>query len=335
MKVLGIGQHPHFETDYIGIEIVPGHYIAWDHLGGFHQNYRSDLLDVFESGIVHTEYLFPDAVKQQYPNLDLRFDAVMMIHNNHFDRYYYFINEPPPKSWTNFVSTLNKGMIPSRVDLLLLLHKNGWFDPKYCSKFFEIKKPACEDFYARLRQPMPDDIDNFCRTTSAFYPAENGNIQADFAQVGPRIQKSFIHIVTETAGNSSVVFPTEKFLLPTVNKTLWLAYAQPGYHKFIETYIGFKQFENIDYSFDSIKDDTQRLLAIEQVLTKLYNMSLEEQQELYLTNQHILDYNWQLIKTGKFIENLLALDQATPPIKDYRQRLRNRQLYREYLDILI
>ena len=75
MKILQLGQQPEVEINYEAIEVAPGEYIAWDHLDGFDGNYRSTVLDLFDTGIVHTEYILPEQVKNRYANLDLRFDA--------------------------------------------------------------------------------------------------------------------------------------------------------------------------------------------------------------------------------------------------------------------
>lgn len=333
MKILRLGQEPHVEVEYEAIEIAPNEYITWDHLHGFDANYRSPTLDMFDSGVVHTEYIFPEQVKKQYPDLDLRFDATMMIHNNHFDSYQYHIKSVPPKITANFVSTFNKSRSDTKQNFLLICYANGWTNSEYCSKFFAISLGYAENFFASINRPPPLGLDDFCQTTWQFEMSGYGNAKFDLSTLGPKIQQSFIHIVTETIGNSAVPFPTEKLLLPIANQTLWIGYAPAGYHNYVEQNLGFKPYRYIDYDFDSVVDPVQRLLAIEQVLLELSNMTQQEQRALYDANQDIIEYNYQLIKSGEFIQNLKKHDQASYTIRAYRQRMLQNKRYRNYMDI--
>lgn len=333
MKVLALGDEPHVEIDYEAIEIAPGEFITWDHLHGFTNNYRSITLDRFNKGVVHTEYILPDVVKQRYPALDLRFDATMMIHNNHFDAFPFYVQEPPTKTWTNFVSTFNKTRTTTKQNLLLLCYANGWFDPTYVSKCFAISHDQAQSFFDAVNRPLPQDLDKFCKLINQFELTGYGNIKADLELLVPKIHQSYLHLVTETIGDSAVPFPTEKFLFPVCAKTLWIAYAPVGYHAFIEKHIGFRKHKVIDYHFDDEADAQKRLLKIEQVIKDLASKSAAELEYIYAVNQDVLEYNFQLVKSGKFIENLKKQDQASDAICAYRCRQQANKRYRRFMDI--
>ena len=75
MKLLRAGQDPHNDGDYPVTKIGFNECTLADTLYGFDSNYRSPVLDLVDSGIVYTEYILPQQVKKQYPNLELIFDA--------------------------------------------------------------------------------------------------------------------------------------------------------------------------------------------------------------------------------------------------------------------
>ena len=327
MKLLRAGQDPHNDGDYPVTKIGFNECTLADTLYGFDSNYRSPVLDLVDSGIVYTEYILPQQVKKQYPNLELIFDAALMIENNHFEKCRLHIKDPPPKTWTNFVSTFNKSYANTKRNFLLVLYANGWFNPEYCSKFFEIDINDAENYFHQLSKNPPAGLLNFCQGIWKFDTTSKIDVIFDLDMLSSKIQQSFIHVVTETMGESSVPFPTEKLLFPIMNKTIWIAYTPMGYHRHVEEHMGFKRYKGIDYSFDFISDSSERLMAIEQILSKLSQMSCQEQQEFYDLNQNIIEYNYQLISSGKFIENLKNFDQVPEIVKSRRERLSKKHIH--------
>lgn len=335
MKILFLGQEPHIEVEYDAIEIEPGEYITWDHLYGFNQNHRAITLDMFESGVVHTEYILPDEVKNQYPDLDLRFDAAMMLNNNHYYDYQHYTKDRGLKIIKNFVSVFSKSNSSARAQLLMLLNSRGWVDEKYSSKHFAISMFEAQTFFASINRPLPEDYKNFCRKTYTQPSSGYGNAKFDLATLGIIIKRSFIHVVAETVADSYVPFPTEKLLQPIAVRTLWIGYAQPKYHQFVHEKMGFELYKGINYDFDYVRDPIQRLLEIEKELSRLHSLSESDKQELYRINADILEHNYQHLKSGSMIEQLKKQDQASDAIKAYRQRMLVSKRYRNYMDVEI
>jgi hypothetical protein len=116
--------------------------------------------------------------------------------------------------------------------------------------------------------------------------------------------------VAETVASSYVPFPTEKICYPIANKSLWLAYAQPGYYKFIETHMDLKPFVGIDYSFDDVEDPYDRLDAYMSELKRIELLPEDQKADLYSLNQHVIDHNFIILTNGDMIANLWEFDEC-------------------------
>ena len=302
--------------------------IRHDHLHGFDFNLVSTELSQCSPGKVQVEYIFPERVKLCYPHLDIQFSAYLMIMNNHLDK---FLNLKEPKvidakERTNFLCSFNRNKHNCRVQFLLNLFAEGFYSPEFCSKHFTISDEEWLEFVRNA----PDEIKNKFSLSSTFdfLKSESrhhgqttskfvGQNFTDLIELSPLMQKSFITAVSETVAASYVPFPTEKICFPIATKSLWIAYAQPGYYKHIEQYMGFKPPLGIDYSFDSVEDPTQRLQALMIELKRLSQFDDQQKIDIYGLNRDIFDYNFALLTSGEMIANLWSYDECQEHYQDF------------------
>jgi hypothetical protein len=190
------------------------------------------------------------------------------------------------------------------------------FDPNFCSKHFSITP---DELFRHLvdQKNIPitlseanDFIKNIYNHGDSTDMAANSYAIRDLGDLSSIIKKSFITAVSETVADSYVPFPTEKICFPIVNKSLWIAYAQPNYYKFIEKYMNLKPYVGIDYSFDEILNPTQRLDAVIEELKRLRLLSDAEKESMYQSNQSIIDHNFTVLTSGEMIVNLWLHDEC-------------------------
>jgi hypothetical protein len=103
-----------------------------------------------------------------------------------------------------------------------------------------------------------------------------------------------LQIVSETIATSYVPFITEKFLYSIVTRGLFLSYAQPNWHAYIEKYYGFKLYTRLfNYQFDSIQNPVERLVELTTMVSKFNKLSPAEWHDLYLLEQDAIEYNYE------------------------------------------
>ena len=93
---------------------------------------------------------------------------------------------------------------------------------------------------------------------------------------------------------------TEKTMDPMIRGNFVLPFGYPGLIKDITDIYGFKLPDWIDYSYDSIIDNADRLVAYEESLKKLDAYSLEEMYALCTRDLHILEYNRSVFFTRPY-----------------------------------
>lgn len=290
-----------------------------DHLGGIDKNFRNTILARVAPRVkVRTEYIVDHRIRQNYPRIDIIFDAARMIRNNGLQSFVYR-SQPKDADIENFCCSFFRTYYPGRVNLLCWLHELGWFNPDYGSKNFVIDQYP-EEIKRLYAKYIGDDFDDESKQirrlemqkSLVYLGGQESRYQHDVNLISLRsqIQKSFVCIVAETDPAHYYPFPTEKFLYPIINSTLWVAYAQPGYHKMLKEKLGFKLHDCFDYSFDQIEDHDERIYELTQALKKFSTMTQSEWQEVYRTQQHILDYNAQYVNSGEFINTILSLDEV-------------------------
>lgn len=279
--------------------LADGSLVAFDHLGGFDSNFKNTYLENLAPGVIHTEYHLSDAIKALYPHLTIKFDSQLTAEHNFFSKF-VGCAVPPEKSFANFLCCFNRSGHMSRQWLCHQLHVLNWFNPEYCSKNFVMHAETTDS-----------STQKFCQTIVTFGDEDRPQDHQYNRQVlDHKIQQSFLHLVSETVGESFVPFVTEKILYPIVNKTLWVTYAQPGYHAAVQKLLGFKTHRCFDFSFDQITDPMERLTALTDMLAPFSAMAPAEWQDIYQQEADILEFNFEHCRSGNFIKHLHQFNES-------------------------
>tara|TARA_R110000868_G_scaffold108645_1_gene296347 strand:+ start:604 stop:1605 length:1002 start_codon:yes stop_codon:yes gene_type:complete len=306
-----------------------------DHLFGFDSDFENYLLrsfDKLDQPIkIYTEYILDESVKRKYPNLDIKFNAKAMIQGNNLlavERYAKLAAQNSPSSAkVNFLSSFNKTAHPGRIWLVLWLYDLGWFNDEYCSKYFEIVYTPREDL---VWSPIPDEVlylyskyigndynlflksharNQFLKKIIKFGNQHHTTASDDVKILAKLNQKSFVNLVAETAPTNSIPFPTEKSLYPIVHKTLWVAYASLGHHKFMFEKFGFRPYQCFDYAFDQEPDPVERLGKLTLMLTKFSKMTPDQWQDIYNQEKETIQFNFEHVASGSFLTLIQQLNQ--------------------------
>lgn len=135
-------------------------------------------------------------------------------------------------------------------------------------------------------------------------------------------QASFCYVVTETCFWERKCHLTEKIFKPIVSRMPFVLVGPAHNLEYIKSY-GFKTFDRWwDESYDSIEDPIERIDAICKVLEKITSYSIEELEQLLIEMQEVLDYNYELFYSTKFLDdawkemtdNLLVAAKQFPPV---------------------
>jgi hypothetical protein len=281
--------------------VAPSEIYLGDHLGGFDQQYRNQWLDYLDNiatdnCVVWHDQIFDNKVTSNYSNLTLNLNFPNWLWNTLQD---YTIH--PEIHYKNFICSFNGSLHISRVLLVSILEKFGYFNSDYCSKNFLYSEddlsghirnyvPETETFYRKFF--ISDTSDNFFESIYSFGHMRF-NHQQNIYKLQSKITESFLHIVSETMATSYYPFVTEKFLYSIVTRGLFLAYAQPGWHAHVEKYYGFKRYTKLfDYKFDTIQNPVERLLELMSMISKFSKLSSTEWHDLYLLELDTIEYNY-------------------------------------------
>lgn len=289
-----------------------------DHLNGFNEDYSNFYLDELDKRndgrIINLEYFISDQLTKKYPKLNLKFSLNEFIDGNFFNQFEKFkplelfkFRSSQNITFDNFICSFNGGPTTGRVLLVSALHKLKFFSENYCSKNFTFSDTDLKNILGNNRfqsvffdSNIGDKIVNFQYNRFAH--------EANHYVLSPIITKSFLHLVSETGSVSYYPFVTEKFLYSIINQGLFLAYAQPGWHDYLENYLGFKKYDKIfDYSFDNIKNPFDRLISLLSMVSKFANLTSDDWKTLYYLEKDTILYNYNHYITGKYI---LALRNA-------------------------
>lgn len=285
---------------------VPDKFLFNDHMGGFDINLQNKILKrlndfasqenkIFD---ITVHQIFTNNITSTYPNLKITFSIENQerINTGHFYNY----NMHPELNYKNFVCSFNGSPHVGRTLLVSILDKFKWFTPEYCSKNFQFTSDNIDGNL--LNYLTPDQA----RVSGKFF-VNNSNFQETVYSFGhvrfahadniynleSKLTQSFLHIVSETLATSYYPFVTEKFLYSVVTRGLFLAYAQPGWHDYVEKYYGFKKYTKLfDYQFDTIQNPVIRLLELASMISKFSLLSVEDWQDLYLLEHDAIEYNY-------------------------------------------
>jgi len=284
-----------------------------DHLLGFTQDLNNAVLNYLSAynykNKITTQYIVTDQLKNRFPNLDLEFspDLQYQINLQHFENY----TSPPDVNYKNFICSFNGSTHVGRRFLTAALHKFNWFNPEYCSKNFTYSIDELDghikDYMGkreRIYRKFFIDDSEFHNQIYSF-----GHVRLDHANniysLEPKLTGSFLHLVSETLPTSDYPFITEKAFYSIVTKGLFLSYAQPGWHEFLQRYYGFKLYSKIfDYRFDSIRNPVDRLIELLSMVSKFSHLTTHEWHDLYLVEKDTIDYNYDHYHSKDYLKRL-------------------------------
>ena len=292
-----------------------------DHIEGFNKYYKNDLLDILNSRDtsekieVWLEFYLPDVVKSNYPNLDIKFDIQNQekINLQAMRGYQYTGNN----AYDNFTCTLLGSMHVSRILLASIMSKSQLWNDDYCTKNFKFNWDQVDGIimdYTGNKEHIYnkffiDHSDMDKKIVSIDY--DHCNTLHNIHAIEPLIKNSCITIVAEAVGESYVPAVTEKFLQNVVTKTLFLGYAQPGWHQTLKEQYGFKLYDNIfNYSFDKIKNPVYRLIRLMEMISKFRYLTRHDWHEMYLTEQDNIEYNYNHYYSKEYLTCLKQFDKS-------------------------
>jgi hypothetical protein len=119
----------------------------------------------------------------------------------------------------------------------------------------------------------------------------------------PECMGSFVYVVTETCYWERKCHLTEKIFKPIVSRMPFILVGCAHNLEYLRSY-GFKTFDRwIDESYDTIEDPIERMYAIGAVLLDISNRSLDDLQVILCEMQEVLDYNYNLFYSQKFLDH--------------------------------
>ena len=294
-----------YEINTDNFASLPKKFICNDHMLEVDATGTNKLISQLNQyAIDHNKHF--DIIHHQVPsksanwaNLNISFSAELQqsTNFNHFVNY----RRHPQIDYENFICSFNGSDHVSRKLLVSILQKFGYFSLNHCSKNFTYTTDILD---GHIHNYVSDN-DRFFRKffisadSEAFFQSINSFGHVRFAHnkniynLELKLTKSFLHIVSETIATSYVPFITEKFLYSIVTRGLFLSYAQPNWHAYIEKYYGFKLYTRIfNYQFDSIQNPVERLVELITMISKFSRLSPHEWHDLYLLEQDTIEYNY-------------------------------------------
>lgn len=287
-----------------------------DNMHGFSSDYRNVILDQIAdlTLTIWTQYILPEQVKAVYPNLTFKFDMLTSATSHCVLTTAFPVKDvlDTKKDFKEFISSFNGMDRDDRRVIVAALIKRGWFNATTCTKNLNIYTPQListmeEHQFFEFDKILDPDERMYSNTISSMYYDRDGNI-GNFVQhsehLTPKINQSFIHLVSETFSMSYCPFLTEKVIRPIVSKSLWLASAQPHYHKYLEKYYGFKMYTRLfDYTFDSIENPIQRLLCLLDSIRKYSKLTPSDWHNLYSVERDTIEYNYDWYYSQNFLKH--------------------------------
>ena len=304
----------------LALHTPPAGIFLYDHLGGFDSHYKNPLVTAIDQYaathgqtlLVKYHQFLPQQVQKNYPNLKFEFELTDFAIKNFksFTNYKDF----PVRRYEHFICSFNGIGHVSRQLLVAALHQRGWINLAAVSKNFSFSTKMIDGHIqsyvgdqARVYRKffITADSEQFFQTVSGFghernYHAQNINTLENI------LTSSFLNIISETVATSSVPYVTEKSLYSVVTKGLFLAYAQPGWHRCLEQQYGLKPYHNLfDYKFDSITNPVSRLIGLLGMISKFEKLSAADKHDLYQLEKDAIEYNYHYYFSGKLLTTLL------------------------------
>ena len=291
-----------------------------DHLGGFDLTGKSlDLTELAKTNrniTVNVEYIVDQQIRDNYANLDLKFNCELWASGNHVHKFTGY-RVHPAVNYRNFVCSFNGSNHVGRQLLASALQKFGYFDQSYCSKNF-----------GQTGTELEGHIENYVENTNFYnkffdctdlfnqHQYSFGHVRYEHDKniynLENKLTESFVNIVSETMPTSYYPFVTEKALYSIVTRGLFLAYAQPGWHEYIEKYLGFKLYTKLfDYRFDTVVNPVERLVELMTMISKFSKLTPYEWYDLYLLESDTVEYNYNHYFSNDYLRKLQQLDNTS------------------------
>jgi len=284
-----------------------------DHIGGFYAYGKNKILDRVDeyarahdvTGLVYLDFPIDTVLRQNYKNLEFKYSfwSGMEFYRN------YHIH--PEIKFDNFLCSFNGAHNVGRRLLLSILNKTGLFNKNTCTKNFQfswdqiigdVELLAGNSVYDKFFVDSASDFNNKIISLNYQQFSHTNNLQV----LENIVTRSFVNVSSETIPVSYYPFYSEKFLLSIVTRGLFVFYAQPTWHKNLETFYGFKKYDKIfDYSFDEITNPIHRLIRLIEMILKFSNLSVHDWTDLYLVEQETIEYNYDRYFSGDYLENLI------------------------------
>lgn len=116
--------------------------------------------------------------------------------------------------------------------------------------------------------------------------------------------ESFVNVVTETCFWETKKHLTEKIFKPIVLKQPFILLGCANNLSYLKEY-GFKTFDRWwDESYDQCEDPIKRLNMVTEILEHLCKLSNHELQNILLEMEEILEHNYSLFYSQKFIDSI-------------------------------
>ena len=132
-------------------------------------------------------------------------------------------------------------------------------------------------------------------------------------------QESFVYIVTETCYWEQKCHLTEKIFKPIISRMPFILVGPAHNLEYLRSY-GFKTFNKwINESYDTIEDPIARMSMIGAVLSDLCTLSLHDLECMLAEMQEVLDYNYNLFHSQKFIKG--CWDELTHGLSDAYKKI--------------
>lgn len=278
--------------------------VIFDHMGSFNQHLQNSLLDHLNligfSGTIGTEYIVNDNLQKQYKNLKLRFLFVESEHYkllNSFAKY----TMHPVINFKNAVCSFNGSAHVSRQLLTASMKKFELFDSSYSTKNFKNTPAQIEGHLNNLNLTNTQQrvfckffsLDETFLNTKYTINYNRFNHSTNIHNLEHILTESFVHVVSNTLATGYYPLMCEKFLYSVVTRGLFVSYAQPNWHFFLEKYYGFKKYNKIfDYSFDTIQNPVERLIKLLEMISKFSKLTVNDWNDLYLIEQDTIEYNY-------------------------------------------
>lgn len=287
---------------------MPSKFVLGDHLGGFDQAMNNELLtslnkfadDNGKFYTIITDQIYSQNICKLYPRLRFQFD-IEIFSKYQFHQFHDY-KRHPELSHSNFLCSFNGSPHVSRKFLVAALNRWGWFNEKTCSKNFSFTVDNLDGHVIDYLSPQQHRLyrkffigkhneDFFSEIYSFGYHAYDHS--TNIYNLQHILTSSFLHVVSETMATSYYPFVTEKFLYSIVTRGLFLAYAQPGWHDYLERHFGFRKYSRIfDYRFDNIENPIDRLVELMSIIAKFSVLSSDDWRDLYEMEHDTIEYNY-------------------------------------------